>query len=324
MTNRRVVAENEHFRVERLADGIYAAIAARKGGAMSNAGIVDLGDETLVFDAFVTRAAARALRAAAEELTGRPPRFLINSHAHGDHVWGNSVFRPEATIVASSATIAAMKAEGSGDVDPDELKAFIEESETALVGGPDELTRANIEGNLYPRKWVYEELPVEVALPTVALDSRLEFRGEARTVRLVSYGRAHTAGDLALICSDDRVAFLGDLGFFEDQPPYIAPDGDAEAWASALSSLEDLRVDVYVPGHGDIGGADQLAAKRGFFETAVNAAREVVRDGGAIEELTEKMHETEYARWEGAMLFATSLQSVLMQLGCAESSPAEG
>ena len=324
MTDRQVVTENEHFRLERLAEGIYAAIAERTGGAMSNAGIVDLGDETLVFDAFVTRAAARALRAAAEELTGRAPRFLINSHAHGDHVWGNSVFRPEATIFATSATIAAMEAEGSGDVDPDELKSFIEENEAALAAESDELTRANIEGNLYPRKWVYEELPVGVTPPTVALDSSLEFRGEARTVRLVSYGRAHTAGDLALICPGDRIAFLGDLGFFQDQPPYIAPDGDVAAWASCLSDLEKLQVDVYVPGHGDIGGVEHLSAKRDFLQTVVDAAREVVRDGGSIDELKQKMHETDYARWEGAMLFAASLQSVLTQLGRAESTTAEG
>ena len=67
MIDRQVIRENEHFRLERIAEGIYAAINTVKGGAMSNAGIVDLGGETLVFDAFVGRAAARELRSAAED-----------------------------------------------------------------------------------------------------------------------------------------------------------------------------------------------------------------------------------------------------------------
>jgi glyoxylase-like metal-dependent hydrolase (beta-lactamase superfamily II) len=315
MIDRQGVLENEHFRLERLADGVYAAINTVTGGAMSNAGIVDLGGETLVFDAFVTRTAAQALRTAAEELTGRAPRYLINSHSHGDHVWGNPVFRPEATILATAATIDAMAAEGSADIDPDELKSFIERSEETLADEPDELARANIEGNLYPRKWLYEELPVEVALPTMALDSNLVIRGEDRAVRLVSHGRAHTAGDLVLICPDDRIVFLGDLGFFQDQPPYIAPDGDAAAWALCLSELEELRADAYVPGHGEVAGVERLSAQRGFLEAVVGAAREVVRDGGSIDQLSARMHETEYVRWEGAMLYTASLQSVLTQLG---------
>ena len=320
MIDRQVIRENEHFRLERIAEGIYAAINTVKGGAMSNAGIVDLGGETAVFDAFVSRAAARALRSAAEDLTGRAPRYLVNSHAHGDHVWGNPVFRPEATIVATSATIAAMAAEGSGDIDPEELKSFIERSEEALAGESDELTRANIEGNLYPRKWVYEELPIEVDLPTVALDSSLEIRGDARVVQLVSYGRAHTAGDLVLVCPEDRVVFVGDLGFFQDQPPYIAPDGDAAAWAICLVGLQEMRADAYVPGHGAVGGEEELTAQRGFLDAVVGAARTVTDNGGAVDDLAERTRDTEYARWEGAALYKVSLQSVLQHLGRGSAS----
>ena len=315
MTERRPVTGNEHFRLERLADGIYAAINTVRGGAMSNAGIVDLGGETLVFDAFVTRAAARALRAAAEDLTGRAPRYLVNSHAHGDHVWGNPVFRPEATILATSATIEAMADAGSADIDSEELKSFIERSEEALAGESDPLTRANIEGNLYPRKWLYEELPVEVVLPTLALDSSVEIRGETRAVRLVAYGRAHTAGDLVLVCPEDRVVFVGDLGFFKDQPPYIAPDGDAAAWATCLEGLQEIEADAYVPGHGAVGGEGKLTDQRGFLDAAVGAARTVTDNRGTVDDLAERMRDTEYARWERTALYKGSLQSVLQHLG---------
>ncbi|MGH2486968.1 MAG: MBL fold metallo-hydrolase, partial [Ktedonobacterales bacterium] len=72
-------------------------------GALGNAGIIDLGGVTLVFDTMMTFAAARDLRAAAERLTGRAPRYVVNSHFHLDHTMGNAVFS-DAVIIATSAT----------------------------------------------------------------------------------------------------------------------------------------------------------------------------------------------------------------------------
>src|SRR3990172_6492741 len=90
---------SQHFRLERLADGVYAAIASGSGAATCNAGIVDLGDRTLVFDPFLTPKAAHDLRVAAEQLTGRSVSIVINSHYHNDHIRGNQVFSAETRIV---------------------------------------------------------------------------------------------------------------------------------------------------------------------------------------------------------------------------------
>src|SRR5271170_3826456 len=92
--------ETRHFRVERLASGVYAAIASTGGFALCNAGIVDLGDRTVVFDSMLTPMAGSALRRAAKRCTGRDPDWVVNSHWHGDHIWGNSAF-VESHIVSS-------------------------------------------------------------------------------------------------------------------------------------------------------------------------------------------------------------------------------
>src|SRR5689334_20894488 len=96
-------ASAEYFRIEQLAEGVYAAIVVPGTGAWGNAGIVDLGEKTLVFDSFATAAAAQALHSAAVELTGRAPAWVVNSHNHADHIMGNTAF-PQATIVATAAT----------------------------------------------------------------------------------------------------------------------------------------------------------------------------------------------------------------------------
>jgi cyclase len=313
MADRETILENEHFRLERLTDGIYAAIKKLKGGAMSNAGIVDLGGETVVFDAFLTRTAATELRVAAETLTGRPPRYLINSHAHGDHVGGNCVFLPEAAIVASTATAERLSLRADDTVEPAELTEYIERLERALAEETDERVRFDYEANPYPRRWLLEELPLDLALPSMAFDGRLEIRGSDRAVQLVVAG-AHTDGDVVLLCPGDRILFLGDLGFFQDSPPYIAPEGDAGCWAERLFEYERLDFEHCVPGHGDVGGAQELAAQRGFLDAVVGAAQDAASIGGTVEDAIERLRATEYAKWEKTTLYEASIQSVLDSL----------
>ena len=74
------------MRFEQLADGVFASIAEEGDVAVGNAGFVDLGGETLVFDTHVSLTAGRALREAAEEHA--PARTVLLSHWHGDHVYG--------------------------------------------------------------------------------------------------------------------------------------------------------------------------------------------------------------------------------------------
>ena len=89
------VPQYEDLALHELADGVWAAIAQPTGLAMSNSGIVDLGDRTLVFDTTISPRSASDLRAAAEYLTGRPVAGVLNSHWHRDHVFGNAVPRRE-------------------------------------------------------------------------------------------------------------------------------------------------------------------------------------------------------------------------------------
>lgn len=99
---------SKHFDLEQIHDGVYAAIAVRGSGSVGNAGIVDLGDAVLIFDTFNAQQAAHDLRKAAEELTGDKPKYVVNSHWHGDHVRGNQVFA-DSTIIATQTTYDLMK-----------------------------------------------------------------------------------------------------------------------------------------------------------------------------------------------------------------------
>src|SRR6476469_7044401 len=92
-----------NFTIQQLAPGVWAAIQNDQfGKAICNAGIVDMGDKTLIFDPFMIPEAARELRETAERLTGRPVSIVVDSHYHNDHIRGNQEFKPEATIISTT------------------------------------------------------------------------------------------------------------------------------------------------------------------------------------------------------------------------------
>ena len=93
------------MRIEQLAAGVFASIAEEGDVAVGNAGFVDLGGETLVFDTHVSLTAGRALREAAEEHA--PTNTVVLSHWHGDHVYGAGAF--DAHVVATRRTSDLMR-----------------------------------------------------------------------------------------------------------------------------------------------------------------------------------------------------------------------
>ncbi len=134
--------QSRHFQLEMLASGVYAAIASDQGEAISNAGIVDLGDRVLVFDTFLTPDAGRDLRRAAEQITHRPVTFVINSHYHNDHIRGNQAFPEQVEIVTTKETDCLIKTKGREELawDKENAPQRLVELEKQLEGQttPDE------------------------------------------------------------------------------------------------------------------------------------------------------------------------------------------
>jgi glyoxylase-like metal-dependent hydrolase (beta-lactamase superfamily II) len=231
-----------HFPLEQVADGAWAAIADSDLAA-GNAGLVDLGGETLVFDTSWTPAAARELLAAA---TG-PVRWVVNSHWHGDHVRGNQVFEG-ATIVSTRATRELIATR-----DAERLAGLRQELETT-EDVPPEIVEAVAE--------------IEPRLPDEVFDERRSF-GRAE---LVTYGGGHTSSDAFLHLADAGVLFAADLVLVRSHA--WMGDGHPQAWLGILDRLAGLDFDVLVPGHGDVGGRSDLDDFRAYLTDILAAAEE--------------------------------------------------
>jgi glyoxylase-like metal-dependent hydrolase (beta-lactamase superfamily II) len=303
MKRNETLPASEHFALTQLAGGVYAALASPGGKAFSNAGIVDLGDQTLVFDAFETPAAAADLKSAAEQLTGHPVTYLIISHCHADHWGGNQAFSPETSIITIDAIRAEMPDAIGWMIDlkenPAELEEAIQEDTECLETETDEGKRASLEASIARMTGWQEILPTfELRYPQQTFSGKLTFYGTRRTAVLVEVAPAHTASDAYLLLPDDRIVFMGDLGFLQRQPFMVYCD--PQAWASQLEQMEQFDVETFVPGHGPLGTKADLTLQRQYITLLDELVAQAVSEGLTPEETLQKTLPPPFDGWVNA------------------------
>lgn len=111
-----VGARAEDLRVEKLADGVYAAIATPEGKAVSNSGFIVNDSEVVVVDSHASPEIGRSLLAEIRKVTDKPIRFLVLTHKHRDHVGGASAFGAGVEIVSQENSRTAMLADSAARI----------------------------------------------------------------------------------------------------------------------------------------------------------------------------------------------------------------
>lgn len=214
--------------MRRLSRRVLAVESEPAGSA--NAGIVIGDDRTLVLDTRVTPSFGAELASAVLEATGLRVEELVvvNSHFHGDHVFGNGAFRG-ATIVATAATLEAERSEWARQVD-------------IFLG-------------LRPHQAddIRAAAPV---LPTVGLTGPARIALGGVGVELEPIGPAHTEGDLVASVPEEGVTFVADLVFNGHWPSMW--NADLLGWLCALARVRDRALPTVVPGHGPVGDRSML------------------------------------------------------------------
>jgi len=213
-----------------------------------------------------------------------PVLSLVNTHANGDHCYGNSEVTRRwsgTEILASSATAHEM-----ADVPPSML--------AALNRAPGEV------GELFRSFFgEFEFDGIELELPTQTFDGRLTIDVGGRSVELIEVGPAHTAGDTIVHVPDASTVYTGDILFIGGTP--IVWAGPLSNWIAACDLMLALDVDTVVPGHGPLTDKSGVTAVREYlvlvereatscFDAgldAFDAAREIGAAIGADERFNE-------------------------------------
>jgi len=279
--------ESKHFTLEPLTESVYACIHKPGGAAYSNAGIIDLGDRTLLLDSFNTLAASRDLRQAAEALFERPVDTIILTHPHSDHWIGASAF-DASTALLTTKTIRQVCLEWGAEImeeyqNPAAWEEWIKGTEKQLQTEQDERERVSLEIAIARTRYAMAEMDeYQPRYANQTFEDQLTFQGSIRSAELRSFGRGHSEEDLALLLSQDRIAFIGDIGFFDCQP-YLG-FCDLDLYREQLRFFQEADFTVLVPGHGPLGGKDDLALQLEYFDVLEELVRKVVNKGGSLEE----------------------------------------
>lgn len=260
----------EHFTLHEVVPGVWEAEADFAKASVGNAAIIDAGaGKTIVVDTFMTTAAARELREAAESLTGNPLFLAVNSHWHGDHTNGNQVFG-DLPIVSTRLTMDAIAANARTDTAA--WQAELEASMDAARSGDTEtdLSRLALLQHFHDTAGEFH-----LTLPDLLVDGRLVIEGE-RTVEIITHGRGHTVSDTVVWLPAERLVVTGDLCWNGIHPR--TQDGFPEDWATYVETLLEMQPKHVIPGHGEPEDGSVLEPLPSYFRTLA-AAVEAVRGG---------------------------------------------
>lgn len=300
---------SKHFKIQKLSDGIYAAIASDSGYAICNAGIIDLGNKTLVFDTFINPEAAEDLLSAARQLTKNEVDYVVNSHAHDDHIRGNQVF-PENTDIISTAwtrkEIAEVEPE-SIDWAKKNIANYINKIQKESEDESDEFARKENFARLTYLHSIESSLPVlKTRLPNIIIDDTMKIIGEKHTAVLIPMGKGHTQSDMILYLPEEKIVFTGDL-LFKNFHPWLA-DGFPDEWKKDLRNIDRLDPRILVPGHGQIANLTDLAIMSSYIQSLQDLVKELIKNDIPLEDIEDKPIPDEYKNWGLSRFFPENVK----------------
>ena len=235
--------------VETTQVGKNVFMLTAKGG---NVGVMVGSDGTFMIDDQFSNLSP-ALLEAIKSVGGDEPRFLINTHFHGDHTGGNENFGQLGAVIVSHANVRKRLS----------VETFIKAFSMTTPPQP------------------------HAALPVVTFDSEIEFHINGDTLRAMHVPNAHTDGDSVIHFRQSNVIHAGDIwfnGFF----PFIDTDhgGSIRGVIDAVDSilaLSDAQTKI-IPGHGPLGDKTQLAGYRAMLATAQDRLHVLKAQGKSLQE----------------------------------------
>lgn len=248
---------------QKVTDLVYADAEAVGSG---NAGAIMLHDQVVVVDSQYLKY-ARELRREVERISSKKIRFLLLTHSHSDHVFGNEVFQ-DCEIVAHQSLKARMEELLSTTWSKESL-----EKQIAELKKTDPERASRFEG-------------VQIILPTHVFDQ--VFRIVERDLEVVMKHVGGHTGDSSIIhFPAEQVLFSGDLIFSQSFPYGADPTVDPDRWIQALKDIMKMPVQTIVPGHGPICDKREVQAYINFMEDVRSKMIAMINAGKTPDEIAK-------------------------------------
>ena len=253
--------------LQEVAPNVFAYIHSGVGWDICNSGFIVGDDGVLVIDAMMVASQVRMYMEEIRKVTDKPIRYVVNTHHHVDHSFGNQFYLP-AEIVSHRGCRESLTTRGA-DV-----------------------------GMLSERYPQYKEDWAEARLTpaSITYEDKMIVHLGGKVVELLHPGPAHTYGDTLVYLPEDKVLFTGDVAFHYLTP--LARDGHISNWIKVANGiLNHLDATTLIPGHGPVSGKEVVSATLKYLRLVKRTSRSHFQRGASVEDTSRAVLLGEYADW---------------------------
>ncbi len=261
--------------VREIAPGVffrYSSISATDKsvpfGGSNHAWIV-FEDYVVVIDANFPQG-AREVVEAIRKTTDRPIRYVLDTHHHGDHAYGNAILADAGASIVAQANCARLLR----TVGPKEF----EEASKGPTGRKDVA-----QSRLKP--------------PTVVFDDKLVLEDGKQRVEFLHFGHSHTIGDAVAYLPKHKILCTGDAcvnGAYN-----FMGHSDLASWIRALERMQQLDVKTVVPGHGPLAGKELLEKQKRYFVELRKEVQKGIDARKSVDDIIKNLDFPWYKEWTG-------------------------
>jgi quinoprotein relay system zinc metallohydrolase 2 len=247
--------------------GVHRDIDTGYGGDICNIGFIVGEKGVAVIDSGGSPKVGKQLREAIRKVTDLPILFVINTHVHPDHIFGNAAFKEDHPTFVGHERLAA---------------AMAQRKESYLRHQDD---------------WAGEDAAgSEIIPPTLAVKNVETLDIGGRTLQLTAYPVAHTNNDLTVMDSKTGTLWTGDLLFVERTPSI---DGDIKGWLQVIDRLKDVKATQAIPGHGPVPSNwhTALENEQRYLTTLLADVRAAIKQGRTMEQTLDTANHDEQGKW---------------------------
>lgn len=271
-----ITSKEKHLNIIEVAEGVFVHqgehlhVDESYQGDIANIGFIIGADSVAVIDSGGSPSIGRALKESIREKTSLPIKYVINTHHHLDHIYGNSAL-----------------------IDKDIEFIGHTELPRAMALRKEIYERLNLEYLNIPIK---ESIQIAPSIFIKVNESKVFDLGE-RKIKITAYPSAHTNNDITVEDLKTRTLWAGDL-LFVDRTPVV--DGDIHGIIDVTNHLISLDFNLVIPGHGTPTKNWRKAFEkhRDYFVILRDEIREAISEDIGLQEAIETVARSESRKWE--------------------------
>lgn len=313
-----LAASDGEVQVEMVVQDIYMVSGTEIGG---NAAFLITPDGVAVIDSGISPTAGKRIVEAIREKTDQPIRYLILTHYHWDHTFGTQSFPSGADVIGQETIISNLETFYLADWEKRKLQILPQEiqaikKEIASLRKREKTKREGLESDLAKKEEELKEMEeLRIIKPNLTFFDKMSIRLGNEVIDVLYPEPSHTSCNAVVYFNEHKVLHTGDM-LFNGRLPYIdwRAGSDTQNWAEALNHMSEWNIARVIPGHGPIGGRNELIRQMEYLKKLRQRVEEEVKKQKTLEEIQKLTLFPEFTDEKDRKRLSGNIESVFQEI----------